>query len=329
MRCLLLLIFIGFARIGVGQVTACDSCHVLDGYPLDSTVFDFSTGDSLVHVYPDYYAGQVVVDTANSGIWQIGTSQKLAFYSGLYGIRGIMTDTAQPYPVNANDFFRLLVFHYGFNTIISFHHRFLTTAGADGGVVEFSQDNGNTWENILGDCNGDDGSSGDLYTDSFYKKTDTLWNGEPGFTGNSFGWRLSRFQLGQVFPLRPAGGSSCLFSNQPIIIRFRFVSDAIPDSLAGWLIGDIKVENDGYSGSVQAVAAPSLQISPNPSTGLFYFPALPGAAAYSISVQDAFGKTILAGPYRLLMDMSTVPPGFYFYRVSDGKNFYQGRLVKE
>jgi hypothetical protein len=110
------------------------------------------------------------------------------------------------------------------------------------------------------------------------------------------------------------------------------VSDTTADTLAGWEIDSIKIENDNYGGGgVRELAHPqALKVFPNPSyTGVFYFPELINDNDRRIQVYDAIGRRILEMPYPHKLDMGQYPKGLYFYKVSDGTEYYCGQLQVE
>ncbi|XZF14191.1 T9SS type A sorting domain-containing protein [Chitinophagaceae bacterium MMS25-I14] len=298
-------------------------------YPIDSAVFSFTPGDSLSwHDSSNYTLYYASLDTTGTQLWEIGNTAKPFFAAG-GNVRSIMTDTAVSYPVNANDFFILKFFcDYGIvNPIISFRHKYQTAAGMDGCIVEFSNDSGATWQNVAGDCNVANGSSFlGIITENFYSKNDTLASGEPAFSSNSGGWQVSRLQFFQGFPVK--GTSTCDF-NTELYLRFRFKSDAVADTLDGWLIDSIQVNYDYYGSSVQERKAGALAVYPNPVTDVLHMPALPGAAEYRVTMFNVFGQQVLSVPYNETIHTGQLPPGTYFYQVSNGIWLYSGTIVKE
>jgi hypothetical protein len=112
-----------------------------------------------------------------------------------------MTDTANPYYVNANQaiYFRapnsINTPYWSLNPIITFRHKFQTSL-TDGCIVEFSTDTGQTWKNVGGDCNSAvNPDFQGINTHNCYGTTDTLPGGERAFFGTSNGWQISRFQF--------------------------------------------------------------------------------------------------------------------------------------
>lgn len=249
------------------------------------------------------------------------------------GTTTIMTDTLNPYPVNANNWFVIKVPPWS-NTIIDFWHRYQADSGKDGGIVEFSLDHGITWQNVKGDCNVDSSMSfPGVLTTNFYTFNDTLVTGQPAFTGYKNVSQYSRFQFFEGFPIGPPS-AACDWGGgiDTFYIRFRFVSDSIVDTMAGWMIDSIKIENDNYgAGFVSTVKKQqSLATYPNPSfDGLFNFPALTNEQDYNTEVYNAIGEKLFTVPYAREMRLDQYPKGLYFYRVTDGTNYYSGRLLME
>jgi len=216
--------------------------------------------------------------------------------------------------------------------MISINH--LASGGHDGGMVEFSIDSGNTWQNIVGACN-DYWVQPAIFTENFYTNNDTLLDGTPSFNGTSNGWVESQFQLWwgvQDYYKHTGGMPVCILQDSSIVeVRFRFKSDSIPDSLDGWLISHINLAQNHYP-PVSAVKnvnkASSLNIYPNPSIdAIFNFPTLDDEKQYSIEIMDITGRSIMNMPYAHELNLSAYPKGFYFYRVSNGQQHYNGKLI--
>jgi len=298
---------------------------IYDGKPDDSLVFSFGINDTLLNVHNKFVWAKV--DTSNTTLWDIGITSKPFFSSGTGNSRAIMTDTANPYPVNANDWFVLSLKNHT-NNIITFDHKYETTAGHDGGIVEFSKDNGLTWENVMGDCHTDLAQG--ILTDNFYDTTDTLNNGEMAFSGTSNGWQTSRIQFFLGIPIKTTGtgGWDCI-SMDTIFVRFRFVSDDTAESLDGWMIDGLKVEYDDYGGHVGDVAGGGLKVYPNPSAGIIHFPAVRNPEKYNVHITDMMGRVVLKTPYRETLDLRKQPRGIYFYKITDGLTVFTGKMQLE
>ncbi len=290
----------------------------------DSTNFTFGVNDSLSRTFPLWSQSRLVsidtshTDSTNTQLWQIGNTNK-PFFADSGIVRGIMTDTIHEYPVNANSWFVIKGFSdfYYSLTIFSFWHKYQTSAGHDGGIVEYSIDTGHTWNNIL--------KYACLDSNNFYGVNDTLTSGEPAFSGTSNGWVRSQFEILSNPDLCAA--YSNVFDFQ---VRFRFKSDSIPDTLDGWAISNISVRIDVEEGISKINKATTLNIYPNPSNdALFNFPAMDEEKEYSIEVMDAMGRRVLRMPYVHEINLSAYAKGIYFFRVSNGVENYSGKLVTD
>ncbi len=299
------------------------SAQIIDGHPFDSSTIRF-TGFG-----PDTL---LVSDTGVTPLWQIGTTHKSFFANDTLGCFAIMTDTLHAYPPNANNFF-ILNFSHSWNIpgIIDFWHRYQTNGIHAGGIVEFSVDSGLTWQNVKGDCNADVYfHAAGVHTSGFYSTTDTIFNGTPAFSGTTSSQVYSRFQFWPGDPVKRTV-DSCNFNSNNFLVRFSFVSDALTDTLAGWIIDSIKLESDIYDGGVAGLTkAGTLNVFPNPSSdGTFNFPVLTEEKQYSIAIYNSLGQLIETALYQHTMSISNQPPGIYFYRVSGNSLCYSGIIKSE
>lgn len=113
-----------------------------------------------------------------------------------------------------------------------FHHyfRFDSSGGInfDGGVVEYSLDNGSTWQDAGGFIDAGRNYNGVLTSGSALA-------GRAAFTGNGIGFTASRFDLASL-------------SGQLVKFRFRVASDSIGSS-DGWYVDDVSVYGCGTAPS--------------------------------------------------------------------------------
>jgi hypothetical protein len=92
----------------------------------------------------------------------------------------------------------------------NFYHWYSTQAGADGGNVKISTNNGTTWTLITPEAG--------------YPTSEMNWNGEPGYTGVSSGWELVTFDLTD-------------YIGEQVKFKFSFGSDGFGNG-PGWYIDD-------------------------------------------------------------------------------------------
>lgn len=295
---------------------------VYDGIPEDSSVYSFELGDPISR--PNL---RETIDTTGARVWRIGTTSKPFFSSGGVSI-AIMTDTLNPYPPNTDDSFVIHLNGYYMNLIVSFWHKYETDSGKDGGIVEFSYGNSNVWHNVVGDCSG---IGQGILTSNFYSKTDTIYTGEPAFSGKSNGWIYSRFQIFVGLPVKVTGSTAGCIRQDSVNVRFRFVSDTTADSLDGWMIDSIKVEKDKYTGSVNklAIQGEKLNVYPNPAYDRINFPALNQPDGFIIQLYNQFGAKVMETPYRQTVDISKLPQGLYYYKVFNENAQYAGPFLIE
>jgi len=306
------------------------------GIIFDSTTFTFSNGDSLNHrlvsngfLFFSTDTGLISIDTSSATLWQTGSTIKTAFLNDSVATNGIMTDTVNPYPPNANDFF-VLKMSNPTNFIIDIWHKYQMDSLHAGGIVEFSTDSGASWMNVAY-CN-------QINFQNYYSAQDTIISGQPAFTGNSNGEQLSRIQfMNCELVIVRETSTECLsrFSNYaPIYLRFRFVSDSTVDSLAGWMIDSIQIENPGclvLPGAVSKVTDEhAISVFPNPANDILNIQssAIP---ITQISITNILGQTIDCklsnlNTEHVEADASVLSPGVYFIKIN---NNMVKRFVKE
>lgn len=290
-------------------------------YPEDSFIVNFAT----TNPYVAYING----DTSANPLWQRGYTSKHFSPTDSITLKGMMTDTVGNYNRNANNYFILDIYSLSQNQIVTFWHSYTTDSTHAGGIVEYSLDLGNTWQNIIGYCNADgkpDSVTG-TRTENFYPSANQLTSGDPAFTGTSYGHGYSRFQ----FYIGTYNDSICnYYIGSEIRVRFRFLSDNNTDTTAGWLIDSITVRHDYYNAGVKTVKNESLPVFPNPSEdGIFYFPDNRTWGNTLIHVYNSMGMNILNIPYSSQVNLSNYPPGLYVYKIIADGTIFSGQLIKE
>ncbi len=270
------------------------------------------------------------LDSINpDNIWQIGEPDKVIFNSAYSPVNAIVTDTFNPYPNGNHSTFTVGFELYGVHPRVSFQHRLETPNGMDGGYIEISKDSGTTWQ-LLTDTSGQGSLDYDyiygLQTFGFPGIGDTLFNGQGGgFSGSSSGsWNYSVVE----FP--------CIAIKKAfrMYLRFNFISDTVQDSLDGWMIDDITIDNDGGCGNLGEDVIASLNVAPNPITSqctLYledHYLSDGTLEVYSMQGKLVLKKTGLYGD-QLILDLHNLPGGFYQAVVKDGHSAWRAaaRLV--
>ena len=279
----------------------------------DSTVFAFAPTDSLVHHVTSVVT--VTIDTSMATLWQIGKTVKPVFSGGTVYNTGIMTDTSHPYPRNANDYFEVGMNEQLPNFIIDVYHKYQTDSLHAGGIIEFSTDTGATWMNVA-NCS-------QIIQLGVYSATDTLRSGEAAFMGNSGGERLSRLQVVNCWAFKTTT-TNCIRQDNTMTsfyLRFRFVSDSTTDTLSGWMIDSIKMENPGcIPGLVPTINNnEKLAVYPNPALNTLtvsFAGAINSIAISNIWGQAMYNQVCQTSPRQQDVDITALPPGIYFIKVN-------------
>lgn len=259
------------------------------------------------------------VDTLNvNNDWEIGSTNKSFFGQANSLPNAIMTDSLNSYSPNNLSYFDL-----GFNAwdgsgfpmnmYIQFEHKYETDTLVDGGYITVSHDSGQTWQNILNDSsciacyNWYQVNSENLYTNS-----DTLMNGESGFSGSS-DWKTTIIQWIWMLPVKQMPSDS-------LIVRFNFLSDNNQTNKDGWIIDNFVV-GEVYLGSAveEHQNLMDIKLYPNITSDYFNYKVEKNESIESIVITNVVGQNILTiknPKSEDKIDVSTLPSGNYFVKFS-------------
>jgi hypothetical protein len=256
--------------------------------------------------------GRVRIDTSNNpnNVWRIGHPDKTVFTTAHSNPNVIVTDTANPYPVNDTSSFTIIHLAGGGwpsaypGIDISGWYSVNSDTLTDYGYFEFSPDHGNTWFSI------DSGSNHGC----------CAWFGPeewPTFTGNSFGWKPFHYC---ICPPMPAWDS--------VFYRFTFISDGVQTNKDGLMFDDLAF-GDMIEGIDEIGGDNLISISPNPSTN--HFTIQSSLTNGQLKIYDAVGREVWQQPIRNQESEihNTFSPGIYFVKVTDGEKTYTQKLVIE
>ena len=237
--------FIVLAKTTIGQTT-------LDDYLNFSTV----TVQELSNCNFEQLCSEV--DTANSIGWQIGIPSKVLFDSAYSVTNAIVTDTLVNYPLNASMHFDLQVQNnIPHGNLIEFWHKLDSDSLLDGGYLEVSKDSGATWVNLLTEF---ENTPGLLMTENFYTNSDTLNNGEKGFSGSVSEWKKVRILIDWSYPVKASSWPAGDFQ-----IRFKFISDNVETNKEGWMIDNLTISEVINSVGVTEENKIKVLLYPNPT----------------------------------------------------------------
>ncbi|MEI7663786.1 MAG: T9SS type A sorting domain-containing protein [Bacteroidota bacterium] len=226
------------------------------------SVISFETPSEYLHINP----------TAQN-IWQVGIPGKSIFNQAWSLPKAMVTDTLNFYPDNNQSSFEISIGQFNTNWMfpydlfIDFRHKFDSDTLRDGGYISVSWDHRQTWTNILDDTVPNQflfvtpARNGYFYGNTnLYSASDSLFNGEHGFSGKSNGWIHSCMAWYTLPVNRPAS-----FPPDTMFLRFNFISDNIHHNREGWMIDEIRIFSidlgsglfDASAGNMKALVVPN------------------------------------------------------------------------
>lgn len=266
-------------------------------------------------------------------IWEIGTPQK-EYFNQAYSLPfAILTDSLSLYGENVFSSFVVSIKHpywfMGSPAVLSFKHKFDTDTLTDGGYIDVSYDGGESWLRIIHDstmynCSWAYGFG--YYADNFYEDNDTLYNGEPGFSGRSDDWETSSFEWWYCIGVKDEYPDS-------LMIRFNFISDEVASDKEGWMIDNIQLMAFECSAVNELENPVTASVSPNPvnERSILSIEGLEGRA-YDIEIFDIQGRCIYTQQNLrsdLFFNDISLNPGLYFYQITvDHSVSFTGKLLK-
>lgn len=184
-------------------------------------------------------------------IWQVGPPQKILFENPYSSPNVLITDTLQTYPPNNKSSFSFS-FSSDWAPIVALQwaQQLDIDEDFDGGVIEFSTDTGQTWQNAFNNP----------YVYNFYgylpENVDTLLNGDFAFNGRDSLWR----DIWLCF-------DSGWFGQFEMIFRYTFRSDSIDNDRDGWMIDNMSIHPTQFHTIREAPQEEYLIVQPNPTGG--------------------------------------------------------------
>jgi hypothetical protein len=202
----------------------------------------------------------IELDTSSSNIWQIGPPQKVLFNSAATVPNVIVTDTINNYPPgNTSSFSFQVINQFGFQGVLALQwmQKLDLDTNYDGGLIEFSVNDGLTWENAFNNP----------YVYNFYgfnnENHDTLVSGENAFSGTDTTWRDIWLCL----------DLSWLSFQDTAMMRFTLKSDSVDNGREGWMI-DNMMAHITIVHTLKNDPLPSyLNVFPNPASNIVHIEA--------------------------------------------------------
>ena len=290
----------------------------------------------------------ISVVASPENIWQIGVPQKTLFNQAWSLPKAIVTDTLGNYPDNNHS-----IFEFGFgpsamggfyagwfyySIFIDFRHQYDTDTLQDGGYISVSWDDGQTFMNIL-----DDTISQQYYysisplhpepsawgNTNLYQESQTLCNGEHGFSGKSDGW----IQSCMAWYAIPVRNPFLALNNDTLIFRFNFISDNIPSSREGWMIDQIRLFSIDIGGGIREMM-PGTQrsfVTPNPAINDALVTLNKIYQNVDFQLYNNIGKCLerrsVTNSDQFTLDVSKLPSGTYFLKILLDRQYPETRKI--
>jgi hypothetical protein len=269
-----------------------------------------------------------------ANLWQIGHPQKTFFNAAWSADRAIVTDTLNPYPTSSHAWFDLYLggfnfnqYYYPWSTFIDFRHKFDSDSLHDGGYITISWDKGLTWMNAISDTVPMSHAFMNLSW-NIYSPADTLYNGEPGFSGRSAGWIQTGLSWNEIHVKK-----TLEFPPDTLIVRFNFISDNDHHPREGWMIDDIRLYSLELWGSIEENNSgnPALKLGPNPFSDYTFIMLEKAFDEATGVISDLNGRILrtidLSGISRFRLNRGDLVPGTYLIRINLGNSVHLSRKL--
>lgn len=274
----------------------------------------------------------LLLESSSDNIWQIGRPQKQYFDQAYSGSNAIVTDTLLPYPPNSHSWFDIFLSsqnygsNYPWNLFIKFKQKLDTETGKDGGYISVSYDKGLSWLNIIRDTVYPGASP--FGGDGLYYEYDTLYNGEPGFSGLSDGWESKIIYWHQII-VKERDWENI---GDTMIVRFNFISDDFDTGEEGWMVDDIVLYAEELGGGTTVDRLSRVSIYPNPVTDHINIAFDKKQADATIELYDLQGRLVkqiesVKGDF-FVLPKGNLKSGIYLLRlISDNKQTERRKIV--
>ncbi|MCA6364506.1 MAG: T9SS type A sorting domain-containing protein [Bacteroidetes bacterium] len=261
---------------------------------------------------------QPAVYTLDSGnVWQVGAPQKTLFNAPASTPNVLITDTVNACAVNANAsvVFPLNQFPPIGIMAMQWKQKFDLDSAADFAFVEYTIDNGVTWQNCFNNP----------YVYNFYGyDSSTVDTSQLAFTGRDTSWRdvWLCFDAAYLIPY------TTTFQT-----RFRIVTDSVSNNREGWMIDNYNQHLTIFHTAGKDNQPEYLRVYPTPSTGIVNIEAQKLQEYHiieGIEVISADGKLLKqygVSPTKFWIDLSAYPNGTYYLRVITNKKTETHKVI--
>ena len=213
--------------------------------------------------------------------------------------------------------------------ILTFTHKFETDSLKDGCYIEYYNDWDTAWYNIgLGNVQKNNYPER-LGVENTYTKSDSLFNGETGFSGTESNWITSRVQWVWSIPVRHKS-----VWDDSLKIRFHFISDSIQTNKAGWIIKNFMVTYVDLVGGINELNSTHfVNIFPNPTTSTFTISKNTNEDLqfhlYNLIGQQILNKNLIES--ETIIERNNLATGTYLFSITNasGSIIDNGKLIFE
>jgi len=266
---------------------------------------------------------KIILDPVSNHTWQIGKPGKSFFNAPHAGVKAILTDTLNSYPVNDTSRFIYVIrnpYTQTCYTSMEFWHKYDTDTLTDAGIIEASYNGGSSWV-VVNDTSNVSPWGSFFWWDEDYHSTDGRYTAHPVITsGKSDGWILSRFNWQWWIPVK---SDTIISLPDSLMIRFTFISDPVQSNREGWMIDDILTASAWWqlcSEIPETPARENLRVSPNPFKEQTRFETGNDLADAEINVYNATGYKVRnishVNGRSVLFTRDHLPPGLYILILS-------------
>lgn len=254
----------------------------------------------------------IQMETDSTNIWQVGAPNKAIFNLAATAPNAMITDTANYYPPNNRSSFQFAVapwVEWGV-LAIQWKQKLDIDSGFDGGMIEFSIDSGQSWQNAFENPN--------VY--NFYgfdpANKQTLPDGDFVFSGTDSAWR----DIWLCYDF------SWLRLKDSIHVRFTFLSDSVDNNKEGWMIDNLMLHQTIFHTSVNEFKQDKyLSVYPNPASNIIYIEAqkLPGFhIVEQMALINSLGQVVEQWeniPTKYFINAQKYSNGLYYLKVRTNK----------
>lgn len=255
----------------------------------------------------------IQMDSASGNLWQVGLPRKGVFDSAASTPNAILTDTVSGYGLGLNQ-----SFHYTYKDpqtfgilAIRWMQKIQAASGKDGGMVEFSVDGGQSWENTF------DNPHVYNYYGFDQANVDTLANGKIGFTGTDSTWK----DIWLCYDLSWLSGNL-----DSLMIRHTFISDSVAESMDGWMMDNFEVVLTIRHTIAEGPQREFIKVFPVPASDRINIQGKKLEQYFIIEemdLTDPKGQVIQSWkniPTKFFIDSRFYPNGLYYLRVKTNLN---------